>query len=70
MTAPASSIVPKRPPPTTKTAGTVTRRVNTIPIKNRERDHHEEKERLKMPPIVGSGVGGVRALKEMKKGGK
>jgi hypothetical protein len=63
--------VPRRPPPTTRTAGTVTRRVtgNSMPARrpyggggDRGGDSSQ-----KMPAIVGSGVGGVRALREQKR---
>lgn len=67
-----TSTIPKRPPPTTKTAGTITRRVtkNSIPTRRQYEggDISSSSNGLQMmPPIVGSGVGGVRALREQRK---
>ena len=64
---------PRRPPPTTKTAGTVTRRVTNSSMPTRRqygRGGYEEgsSSTQKMPAIVGSGVGGVRALREQRRG--
>lgn len=71
-----TNYAPRRPPPTTKTAGTVTRRVtkNSIPTRRQYESSNSygnssssASNGLKMPPIVGSGVGGVRALREQRK---
>lgn len=63
-----NTLLPRRPI-ATKTAGTVTRRANSVPVRRgetdrRERDRNSSGGDFAMPPIVGSGVGGVRALKE------
>ncbi len=63
---PHTHTVPRRPI-ATKTAGTVTRRANSVPVRRGERgdrDRNSSGGDFTMPPIVGSGVGGVRALKE------
>ena len=46
--------------PTTKTGGTVTRKVKTVPSRKPQQDS------LGMPLIVGNGVGAVRGIRDMR----
>ncbi|CAE7528687.1 unnamed protein product [Symbiodinium microadriaticum] len=71
-TMPAIGKASKRAPraPSTKTAGTITRRTNTVPVR-RGGGVGARSGSQKMPAIVvaGSGVGGVRGLKQQRQSG-
>jgi hypothetical protein len=60
---PLTSDAGKRRKPATKTSGTVTRRSNNPTGGRKKRNDEISENDLKFPPIVGSGFGGARALK-------